>query len=72
MAVGLLMAFRFPSLRVLFDLDLPRPVVALAPIGVVAPAFLGLEVGGRVAMWIGGWALRLGGISPQIERLHRR
>jgi cation-transporting ATPase E len=72
MTVGLLIAFLFPALRVLFDLDLPRPIVALAAVGVVALAFLGLEVGDRAAAVIGSAALRLRGVRQQIERIGRR
>ena len=72
MTVGLLLAFLPPSLRALLDLDLPRPLVALAAVGVVALAFLGLEVGDRAAMWIGGWALRLGGVGRQSKRVRER
>jgi cation-transporting ATPase E len=72
MTAGLLMAFMVPMLRTLFDLDLPRPIVALAAVGVIALAFLGLEAGDRAARLIGSLALRLGGIGKQLERLRRR
>lgn len=72
MSAGLLSAFLFPALRVLFDLDFPRPIVALAAIGVVALAFLGLEVGDRAAAMIGSLALSLGGVGQKIERGRRR
>jgi hypothetical protein len=72
MTAGLLMAFMVPMLRTLFDLDLPRPIVALAAVGVIALAFLGLEAGDRAARLIGSLALRLGGIGRQLERPRRR
>jgi cation-transporting P-type ATPase E len=59
MSAGLLAALLSPPLRSLFDLDLPRPIVALAAIGVVALAFLGLEAGDRVAATAGHLVLRL-------------
>jgi cation-transporting P-type ATPase E len=58
MTVGLLIAFLVPTLRVLFDLDLPRPIVALAAVGVVALAFLALEAGDRAAALIARLAVR--------------
>jgi len=68
MTGGLLIAFLLPSLRALLDLDLPRPLVALAAVGIVALAFLGLEVGDRVAALIGSLALRLRGVGLQSKR----
>ena len=59
MTVGLLAAFLVPALRELFALDLPRPIVALAAIGVAALALLGLELGDRVAALIGNLVFRL-------------
>jgi len=59
MSAGLLAALLSPSLRSLFDLDLPGPLLALAAVGVVALAFLGLEAGDRVAATVGQLALRL-------------
>jgi cation-transporting ATPase E len=69
MSAGLLAAFLTPSLRTFFDLDLPRPVVALAAVGVVALAFLGLEVGDRAAALVGSLALRLAVVVEQ--RIHQ-
>jgi len=69
MSAGLIAAFLTPSLRTFFDLDLPRPVVALAAVGVVALAFLGLEVGDRAAALVGSLALRLAVVVEQ--RIHQ-
>jgi magnesium-transporting ATPase (P-type) len=71
MTAGLLIAFLLPSLRALLDLDLPRPLVTLAAVGVLALAFLGLEVGDRVAALVGNLFLRLRGIGLQ-SKLRRR
>ena len=49
MTAGFAAAFLSTSLRRLFDLDFPKPIVALAALGVVALAFLGLEAGDRAA-----------------------
>ena len=59
MTVGFLAAFVVPPFRALLALDLPRPIVALAAVGVAALALLGLELGDRVASWIGNLAHRL-------------
>jgi len=72
MSAGLLCAFLTPGLRTLFDLDLPRPIVALAAVGVVGLAFLGLEVGDRAAGFIGILALRLARAEQQIRQILRR
>jgi cation-transporting P-type ATPase E len=45
---GLAGGLLWPPARRFFDLDLPRPLVALAAVGVVALAFLCLEVGDRL------------------------
>jgi cation-transporting ATPase E len=49
MGLGLLASVLVPPVRRLFDLDLPRPLVALAAIGVVALAVVILDVGDRLA-----------------------
>ncbi len=72
MSAGLLAAFLFPTLRTLFDLDLPRPILALAAAGVAAMAFLGLEVGDRAAALVGSLALRLAEVGQQIPQIRRR
>jgi cation-transporting P-type ATPase E len=72
MSAGLLAAFLTPGLRMLFDLDLPRPIVALAAVGVVALAFLGLEVGDRGAALVGSLALRFVRAAQQIRHIRRR
>jgi hypothetical protein len=72
MTGGLLTAFLLPSLRALLDLDLPRPLVALAAVGVVALAFLCLEAGDRAAALVASLALRLKGVGKQTERVRPR
>lgn len=71
MSAGLLFTFLTPGLRTFFDLDLPRPVVALAAVGVVALAFLGLEIGDRAAALAGSLALRLARAAQQIRQMRR-
>jgi cation-transporting P-type ATPase E len=48
MIVGLVDGLLWPPAKRFFDLDLPRALVALAAVGVVALAFLCLEAGDRV------------------------
>jgi len=71
MSAGLLAAFLIPTLRTLFDLDFPRPVVALAAVGVIFLAFLGLVVGERAATFVGSLALRLVGVGRQSRQIRR-
>jgi cation-transporting ATPase E len=71
MSAGLLAALLSPSLRKLFDLDLPNPIVALAAVGVVALAFLGLEAGDRAGALVERLALRLGRAGQQIDQARR-
>ncbi len=71
MGGGLLAAFLTPGLRTLFDLDLPRPIVALAAVGVAALAFLGLEAGDRAAALVGNLALRMAGVAQQVRQIRR-
>jgi cation-transporting P-type ATPase E len=49
MSLGFVTSLVWPPARHFFDLDLPRPLVALAAVGAVALAFLSLEAGDRVA-----------------------
>jgi cation-transporting P-type ATPase E len=49
MASGLAIAMLIPQARQFFDLDLPRPLVALAALGIVALALGALELGDRIA-----------------------
>jgi cation-transporting ATPase E len=49
MAAGLLAAVVVPPLRAFFDLDLPRPIVSLAAVGIIALAILSLEAADRAA-----------------------
>jgi cation-transporting ATPase E len=49
MAAGLLAAVVVPPFRAFFDLDLPRPTISLAALGIIALAILSLEAGDRVA-----------------------
>ena len=60
MTGGFAAAFLSAPLRRLFDLDFPKPIVALAALGVVALAFLGLEAGDRVAALVGRLSRRAG------------
>jgi cation-transporting ATPase E len=71
MSAGLLAALLSPSLRKLFDLDLPKPIVGLAAVGVIALAFLGLEAGDRVAALVARLALRLARVGEQIDQIRR-
>ena len=48
MASGLVVATLLPFTRQLFALDLPRPIVAVSALGVIAVAILGLEVSERM------------------------
>jgi cation-transporting ATPase E len=48
MALGLAMALVIPAARTFFGLDLPRPLVALAAVGIIAIALVALEAGDRV------------------------
>jgi cation-transporting ATPase E len=48
MASGLAIAMLIPAARQFFDLDLPRPLVALAALGIVALALGSLEMGDRI------------------------
>jgi len=72
MSAGLLAAFLTPGLRLLFDLALPRPIVALAAVGVIALAFLGLEFGDRAAALLGNLALRFAGAARLTQQIRRR
>ena len=53
MSVGLAAALTVPAARVLFDLVLPRPLIWLAAIGVIALAFGVLTAGDRLATRLG-------------------
>jgi len=65
MTGGLVVAFLLPPVRALLDLDLPRPLVALAAAGVVAVAFLCLEAGDKATALIAS-------LGKQIERVRLR
>jgi cation-transporting ATPase E len=71
MSAGLLITFVTPGLRTFFDLDLPRPIVGLAAVGVAALAFLGLEVGDRAGALVGTLALRFAGAGQRARQSRR-
>ncbi len=58
MAAGLAAVMVVPALRSFFDLDIPRPIVTLAAVGIVALALLALEAGDRLSTSPVGSALR--------------
>jgi cation-transporting ATPase E len=59
MVAGLVTVVLLAPMRQLFDLDFPRPIVAMAAIGIIAIAFLSLEAGDRAALFIvGRWRNR--------------
>ncbi len=72
MTGGLLTAFLLPSLRALLDLDLPRALVTLAAVGVIALAFVSLEIGDRAVALIASRALRLERLGKQIAHVRLR
>jgi magnesium-transporting ATPase (P-type) len=47
MAIGLALVFAIPATRTFFALDVPRPTVVLAAIGIIAIAVCALEAGDR-------------------------
>jgi magnesium-transporting ATPase (P-type) len=59
MGAGLAVSLLWSPLRSLFDLDLPRPLVALSAVGVTALAFVSLEAGDRVAAGTAGLLARI-------------
>jgi cation-transporting P-type ATPase E len=52
MAAGLALVMLLDPIRKLFDLDFPRPIVAMSAIGIVAVAYLSLEAGERMVLLI--------------------
>jgi magnesium-transporting ATPase (P-type) len=59
MLAGLVTVVLLAPMRQLFDLDFPRPIVAMAAVGIIALAFLSLEAGDRAALFIvGRWRNR--------------
>jgi cation-transporting ATPase E len=52
MVTGLAIALLLAPLRRLFDLDFPRPIVAMSAVGIIAVAFLSLEAGDRAVQFV--------------------
>jgi cation-transporting P-type ATPase E len=53
MITGLVTVLMLAPLRQLFDLDFPRPIVAMSAVGIIALAFLILEAGDRAVLFVG-------------------
>jgi hypothetical protein len=47
MAIGLALVFAIPATRTFFALEVPRPTVVLAAVGIIAIAVCALEAGDR-------------------------
>jgi cation-transporting ATPase E len=60
MAGGFVAALLVPAARTFFALSIPRPLVLMAGVGVVAISGLLLEVGWSLAGWLGGGRRRSG------------
>jgi magnesium-transporting ATPase (P-type) len=59
MVAGLATMLVLPPVRELFDLDFPRPIVAMSAVGIIAVAFLCLETGDRAVAFAGDrWRTR--------------
>ena len=58
MAVGLAMIMLLGPVRLLFDLDFPRPIVAMSAVGIIALAFLSLELWDRGVAILGRYWTR--------------
>ena len=52
MVTGLVTVLLLAPLRQLFDLDFPRPIVAMSAVGIIALAFLSLEAGDRAVQFV--------------------
>ncbi len=53
MVAGLVATLLLAPARQLFDLDFPRPIVAMSAVGIIALAFACLEAGDRAARFVG-------------------
>jgi P-type E1-E2 ATPase len=54
MGAGLVTVLLLAPMRQLFELDFPRPIVAISAAGIIALAFVGLEAEDRVALFVVG------------------
>jgi cation-transporting ATPase E len=65
MAAGLAIVMLLAPVRVLFDLDFPRPIVAISAVGIIALAYLSLGLGDQAIAFFGRyWGRRNGGRRP--------
>ena len=53
MAAGLAVVMFLAPVRLLFDLDFPRPIVAMSAVGIISLALLSLELGDRGIAFLG-------------------
>ncbi|HEY8953682.1 MAG TPA: HAD-IC family P-type ATPase, partial [Candidatus Dormibacteraeota bacterium] len=53
MAAGLAIVMLLAPVRLVFDLDFPRPIVAISAVGIIALAFLSLELGDQAIAFVG-------------------
>jgi cation-transporting P-type ATPase E len=53
MAAGLAVVMVLAPVRLLFDLDFPRPIVAMSAVGIISLALLSLELGDRGVAFLG-------------------
>jgi cation-transporting ATPase E len=60
MAAALVGLLAVPAARAFFALDVPRPLVLLAAVGIVALAVAALDTGWRLARWAGARSARSG------------
>jgi hypothetical protein len=54
MGTGLVTVLLLAPMRQFFELDFPRPIVAMAAVGIIAIAILGLEAEDRMALFVVG------------------
>lgn len=68
MAAGLASVMLLAPVRLVFDLDFPRPIVAISAAGIIALAFLSLELGDQAIAFVGRyWGRRNGGRRPLLR-----
>jgi len=58
MAAGLAIVMLPAPVRLFFDLDFPRPIVAMSAVGIIALAFLSLDLGDRGIAFLGRYCSR--------------
>ncbi len=58
MAAGLAIVMLPAPVRLFFDLDFPRPIVAMSAVGIIALAFLSLDLGDRGIAFLGRYCRR--------------